>query len=748
MAELARTRRPKNRPFEVGVLLALGIGALYVGQGIFIPLVLAVLIAFALNPIVDRMRRLGLPQLAAVLITVFLITGIALLASYVMVGQLLRLAADLPQYQQTVANKLRALQGGGVDSPLGKLAKVLEDLGNQVGPGTPTTQPAPIPVTIADRPASPLTGLTGVFGSILGPLATGTLVFIFSIFLLLERVELRDRFLKLVSRGDLRTSTKVMDESAGRVSRYLLVQLGVNGGFGIVFGAGMLVLGVPNAVLWGLLAIVFRYIPFIGTFAAVIFPAALAFAVDPGWTMLIGVVGIYLALELVTTNAIEPNLYGTSTGLSAMAVLIAAIFWATLWGLVGLVLATPLTVCLVVLGRYVPQLGFLDILLGSEPVLLPEERFYQRLLAGNVAEAVELSETEVKDGDATEFFDRVALPALRLAAADLERDSSDLGRRRNVVDALNGVVEELETSSSSDVVNLRGPVMIIGGKTELDGAAANMLAYSLSAVGVETHQSPPMSLNKDGIAQLDLSAARAVVLCYLDSHPQPYVRYAAARLHRKRAGVAIVACLLGARSETDAADASILKVDAIARSVAEAIVQVELLLQATSKANVSDLPLKPAEVIRLEHQRRFASQTDWLAARAPQIAETFHVSLAMAKLTQPDTAGGTSAHRGLAERVIAADEPIAIADAALDKDAADDAFLVENGFRSFLGVPLKTAAGETIGTLALYDSVARDLAAELGPLTLEAAALVASLEAHAEASPLAAGEANGGTVHA
>ena len=725
MVELARDRRPKSRPFEVAALIALGIGALYVGQGIFIPLVLAVLVAFALNPIVDRLRRLGVPRLAAVIFTVVLVSGVAVLAGYVMTGQLLKLAADLPQYQQTVATKLRALQGGGADSPLGRLAKVLEDLGTQVDPSTATTQPAPIPVTIADRPASPLTGLTGVFGSILGPLATGTLVFIFSVFLLLERVELRDRFLKLVSLGDLRTSTKVMDESAGRVSRYLLVQLGVNCGFGIVFGAGMFLLGVPNAILWGLLAIVFRYIPFIGTFAAVIFPAALAFAVDPGWTMLIGVLGIYLALELVTTNAIEPNLYGTSTGLSAMAVLIAAIFWATLWGLVGLVLATPLTVCLVVLGRYVPQLRFLDILLGSEPVLLPEERFYQRLLAGNVAEAVELSETESKNGDAAQFFDKIGLPALRLAAADLERDSSDLGRRRNVVEALSGVVDEFDSTSNKETVPLRGPVTIIAGKTELDGAAANMLAYSVRSSGIDTHVVPPSSLNKDGFAQLDLSSARVVVLCYLDTHPEPYIRYASTRIRRKRPETAILACLFSAPTDPKVAahDPATLRVNATARSLSEALEQVETLLAQISEGDSADVRPEQRSNDRLEASRRFASQTDWLTSRASEIAEKFHAPLSTAKLALSE-----SPENDLAARVVAAGEPIIIADVALAKDAADDAFLVENSFRSFIGVPLKTAAGDTIGSLALYDAVPREFEDELGALILDAAALVAGLE--------------------
>ena len=741
MADLVGARRPRIRPLETAALFALGIGALYLGQGIFIPLVLAVLVAFALNPIVELLRRLGLPQLLSVLVTVMLVTGVALLAGYVMVSQLLKLAVDLPQYQQTIGEKLRALQGGGVDGPFGRLAKSLEELGKQVSPtGTSGSQPAPLPVTIADRPASPLAGLTGVFGSILGPLATGTLVFIFSVFLLLERVELRDRFLKLVSLGDLRTSTKVMDESAGRVSRYLLVQLAINCSFGIVFGAGMFLLGVPNAVLWGLLAIIFRYIPFVGTFAAVLFPAALAFAVDPGWTMLLGVLGLYLALELLTTNAIEPNLYGTSTGLSPMAVLIAAIFWATLWGLVGLVLATPLTVCLVVLGRYVPQLGFLDILLGSEPVLRSEERFYQRLLAGNVAEAIELTETELVDGNAAEFFDRVAIPALRLAETDLQRDSSDLGRRRNVVEVVTGVIEELDTQEAVEADQTRGTVLVIGGRTELDGATASMLGHALSAAGIEARQAPPMSLNRDGIVQLDLSASKVVCLCYLDPRPQAFIRYASARLHRKKPGITVLACMFGNGAEIEAVDLSVLRADAVARSIEEATKYIKALLEAPPAVEGSRVVSKPAEDPRLDHLRRFASESDWLAGAAQAIAEEFRVPLAMAQLAPLEPATATAAHRGLAQRVLAAGEPIMISDATLDKEAVDDAFLVENGFRAFLGVPLKVASGETIGTVAIYDNAARDFSSELPGLVRRTESLMAQLEARTETTSTPPGE--------
>jgi predicted PurR-regulated permease PerM len=729
MSDATPTKRRRSSPLEVAGIIALSIGALYVGQGIFIPVVLATLVAFALNPIVERLRRLGVPQLAAVLVTVLVVTGLALLAGYVMLTQLLKLAIDLPQYQQIVTTKLQGLQGSGLEGPFGRLTSLIEDLGKQLSPGTPITQPAPIPVTIADRPASPLEGLTGVFGSILGPLATGTLVFIFSIFLLLERVELRDRFLKLVSLGDLRTSTKVMDESAGRVSRYLLVQLVVNCVFGVVFGAGMFLLGVPNAILWGLLAIVFRYIPFIGTFAAVLFPAAIAFAVDPGWTMLLGVIGIYLALELLTTNAIEPNLYGTSTGLSPMAVLIAAIFWATLWGLVGLVLATPLTVCLVVLGRYVPRLQFLNTLLGSEPVLLPEERFYQRLLAGNVAEAVELTEAELKDRDATEYFDRVAIPALRLAEADLERDASDLSRRRNVVEGVNEVVDELDADLLTGA-QVRGPVTIIGGKTELDAAGGTMLAHSLKAVGIEVHVAPPTSLTKDGLAQIDLTRSRVVLLCYMDPHPEPYARYASGRLLRKKNDLAIVACLFGAGSQLDKIDVETLRVDVAVRTISAAVQETDRLLRTRADCEDSDTQLTPAEA-ELELLRRFAPQKERFAEAGRHLAEAFGVPLAIAQLKAFGKSEVVSSQT-LMERVIRAGEPVILTNVSVDKDASDDPFLVENGFHSFLGVPLKVPSGEIVGTIMLYDSVERDFATDLGEVIREAVLLVADLEARSQ----------------
>ncbi len=718
---------------ESAGLFALAIAGLYLGQGILIPLVLAVLVAFALNPVVERLRRAHLPHMVAVIVTVSLVTLISLAVAYLIATQLLKLASDLPQYQETIAQKLRGLQGGSEDSPLGRLAKAVEELGRQVSPAANNPTTNPIPVTITNVPPSPFEGLSGLFGSILGPLATAALVIIFSIFLLLERVDLRDRFLKLVSRGDLRTSTIIIDESAGRVSRYLLIQLAVNFGFGAVFGAGMFVLGVPNAILWGLLAIVFRYIPFIGTLVAVLLPAALAFAVDPGWAMLVGVVALYGALELVTTNAIEPRLYGSSTGISALAVLVAAIFWATLWGTVGLVLATPITVCLVVLGRYVPQLAFLETLLGSEPVLLPEERLYQRLLAGNDGEALELAERELTAGQPAEFFDRVALPALKLAEADLELDGSDLPRRRTVAETITSVLDDIDIPLEAEEQDQDGvTAVVIGGRTELDAAAASMLALTLRSARVVTRQLPPVTLTREGIAQLSIGSAKVVCLCYLGDSPQPYLRSAASRLRRKNTEVKVVACLFG--HDSPEVEPSTLNADAIARTVSEAVL---LATQWTSPPLTSPssvaIDADKEDEATIGSFRQAALAGDWAALRTKDIAERFGAALAIAEFRSPSKLSGSPEPTDLTDRVLKSPEPVAITDISLEKDHVDSAAMVANGFRSFIGVPL-VLDGQVVGALSLFDVSPRDFSESAAPLVEEAQKLVASLAVRVEES--------------
>ena len=347
---------------------------------------------------------------------------------------------------------------------------------------------------------------------------------------------------------------------ASRVSRYLLMQLLVNVSYAIPIGVGLYFIGVPNAVLWGVLAAILRFIPYLGPFLAALFPLALAIAVDPGWSMLIWVIALIVTVELISNNVVEPWLYGSSTGLSSFAIIIAAIFWTTLWGPVGLFLSTPLTVCLVVIGRYVPRLEFLGVLLGSDPVLAPEERFYQRLIAGNIEEAVEIAETYVDETSSSEFYDEVAIPALRLAENDRQRSASDMAYRRVVADGVAAVVHEVaEHVSETESVPGDDPgdgavepaqpaverrVLCIGGRTELDRAASEMVAQVLVEHGTGVRVLPPIAVSQDAIGQLDLDGIDVVCISYLHPQPQVFARYVCRRLKRRARNLKTIVCFL------------------------------------------------------------------------------------------------------------------------------------------------------------------------------------------------------------
>lgn len=740
--EFQRDPEPRRRepaadsPMAVTAFFLIAIAALYFGQGIFVPLVLAILLAFALAPVVNALRRIGLPRMAATIVTVAVTAGLLALVSYLVVSQLLKLAADLPQYQITIAQKVRALQetaeGGGA---LDRLAGMIERLGQQIAPKVAEGETAPLPVTIAQAPPSPLNGLSQMLGAVLGPLATAAIVAIFVVFVMLQREDLGDRLLKLISRGDLRTTTKAVREAAARVSRYLFVQFAVNASYGVVFGAGLVFLGIPNAPLWGLFAIILRYIPFVGTILAVGFPAALAFAVDPGWGTLAAVLALYFGMELVTTNAIEPRLYGSSTGLSALAVLVAAIFWATLWGPIGLILATPMTVCLVVLGRYVPQLRFLEVLLGSEPVLEPDEKLYQRLLAGNVEEAVEMAEAGIREKRATGYYDEVVLPALRRAAADLQNDASDLGPRRMVAQSVSALIEEVGelAGEAAPEAPPRGTVLAVGGKTELDGAAAEMVAQIATAAGFAGSALAPMAVRPESIGQLDLDGVDIVCLAYLGPDPRSYVRYVAARLRRRKPELGIVACLLGSPGDWDDTEPAELRADAIATDLAGLERTLPQLLATQAGAERGAAPAEAAD--GLNALRQAAHRDGWLEPRCGAIARGFDATLALAMLVAPEAADGPEAGEAapaehLARKAMARRELLVIEDVSADAAFAEDPYLLENGIQFCALAPLVTTGGEAVGALGIFDDAPRAFGPEARQRFAAAAReLIAEIEA-------------------
>ncbi|HSS48855.1 MAG TPA: AI-2E family transporter [Thermoanaerobaculia bacterium] len=454
-----------DRPQRVSLLsLALITAALYFGREVLIPLALALLISFILTPLVQGLQQFRLGRVPAVLIVVLLVFGGMATVAWTMGRQVVDLAETLPKYEQNIRAKAASLRGGG-SSVLNAAKKNVEHLKEELGvggssaPAAPpprlagkpqTTAGAPVAVTVVEPPLSPIAVLRVAVSPLLGPLGTAGLVLIFVIFMLIRREDMRDRLLRLSGEGRLNVTTQALDEAAHRVSRYLLMQSLVNSGTAVAVGVGLLLIGVPNALLWGLLAGILRFIPYVGPWVAASLPVLISLAVFPGWLQPALALGLFLLIELISNNVVEPLLYGAETGISTIGILVAAVFWTWLWGPVGLLLATPLTVCLVVLGRYVPQFRFLSVLLGDEPPLPLEAQVYHRLLAMDPAEAGAVLEASLKDKTVAEHYDRVLIPALILAERDRHRGELTTEREDFVDTTLRDWIEELAGRTAED----------------------------------------------------------------------------------------------------------------------------------------------------------------------------------------------------------------------------------------------------------------------------------------------------------
>ena len=429
-------------------------GILYFGRDVLIPLALSVLLAFLLAPGVRHLERRKVPRAAATAIMVGMSCVVMAALIWVSVVQILSLAASLPEYKKNIQNKVSVLRSD-LEGSLGKARRTIDEISTEITKdGAPGTRKAPsprlqapadrpIPVTIEEAPSTPFEFMRDIVMLLVVPLTVAGAVILFTFIILLKREDLRDRLIRLVGRGQLNVTTQVFEEAADRVSRYLRVQLIVNISYGLPVAIALYALGVPNAALWGLLATALRFIPYIGAWIAAAMPIALAFAISDGWSLVVWTVAVFLVLELVSNNIIEPWVYGSSTGMSAIAIIAAAIFWTWLWGAVGLLLAVPLTVCLVVMGRYVPQLAFLSIMLGDQPVLPLEERLYQRLLARDQEEALELAETYVDEHGLEALYESVLISVLALAERDRHNEVLTDERMRFVFDSLRTLVDDI-----------------------------------------------------------------------------------------------------------------------------------------------------------------------------------------------------------------------------------------------------------------------------------------------------------------
>jgi hypothetical protein len=435
-----------------------------------------------------------------------------------------------------------------------------------VAPDTTGTAPVAAPADQPPKPAlveirqpdqEPLQLIQNVVGPLLEPLTTAGIVVVFVIFFLLRREDLRERFIRLAGARDLRRTTEALDDAARRLSRYLLIQSAINACFGLLIGTGLWLIGVPNPVLWGVLAMLLRFVPYIGVVIAAAFPAALAVAVAPGWSMLAWTIVLFAVVEPITGSVIEPWLYGRNTGISAVAIIVAAAFWTWLWGPIGLLLSTPLTVCLVVLGRHVDRLEFLDIILGDRPALAPEEGFYQRVLAGDPDEAAFRAEAFLKGKPLSAYYDEVAIKGLALAQLDMNRGGLDHERRVQIKEAVDGIIDDL--SDHEDTVPIAGmnrdkateppppasagdvvpaawqerAAMCVAGRGSLDEASAAMLAQLLGKHGIGASIVPCNAVSAANLFRLDTAGVELAVLCYLEAGGFSNPRYLVRRLRRK-----------------------------------------------------------------------------------------------------------------------------------------------------------------------------------------------------------------------
>lgn len=480
------------------LILSLVVAGLYFARDVLQPLALAILISFLLAPLIRRLERWGLGRVTSVITATLFAFGIISVVGYLVAGQVIDLADRLPDYKANLGQKISAFKTTP-GSPFSRATRTLRELnrelteaqdsvesgepvaGPQVGPAVPL--PPPVPVAVMKTPESALTSLQELMAPIIAPLGTAAIVIIFVIFILLEREDLRDRIIHLVGRSRLGVTTQAMDDAARRVSRYLLAQLIVNVTYGIPIGIGLYFIGIPNAFLWALLCAVLRFVPYIGPWIGASLPLLLSLAVSPSWAEPLLTLGLFIVVELISNNIVEPWLYGASTGLSPMAIIVSAVFWTWLWGTPGLLLATPLTVCIAVLGKYVPNLSFLDVLLGDKPPITVADRFYQRLLAIDQEETLELVEAHIQVNALPSAFDEIVAPSLRRCESDFRSGELDAARREEMFYTVRELLAELGDAHETEPDEAR--VVCLPASNEADELAGIMLARLLADAGVK-----------------------------------------------------------------------------------------------------------------------------------------------------------------------------------------------------------------------------------------------------------------------
>lgn len=747
----------------VGMMIAsLVIAALYFGREMLIPLALASLLGFLLDPAVSRLKRWGLPRLAAAVVVVALALGVLGGLGMYLGSQVQQLSADLPTYQSTIRDKLRGLRKkanmpSAWDGVFKTYHTVEKEMVNTDG------KPARVQKVQIETPESkPTTQMLQWLSRIAEPVTTAGIVLLFVILILLDRDELRDRLLRLMG-GNLHLATDALDEASRRIGKYLRMQFIVNLSYGIPLAAGLWLIGVPGAILWGVLGAIMRFVPYVGPMLSAVFPLALAFAVDPGWNMFLMTLGLILLLELISNNVIEPWLYGSSTGLSTLSIIVAATFWTALWGPIGLILSTPLTVCLLVMGRNIPSLKFIEILLGSEPVLGPQQRLYQRLLADDSDDAVSTALETVEQGlparpgqqdkanAVSNFYDEVAIPALRIATQQ-HLETATAEHRLRLSSGMDALLEELQEHypvsnepqpDAAGKPRRRLRIHSAGARWEVDTLAAAMVAHveglyghevssSDWALATQTHlglrSSHGLPADKDWRQAMQYTDL--LVLSMFNSQPQSMARRLVRRMQRRWPGVPIVLALFNA--PTAAADpgfAARCGAQACVTSMHELHLWVEALQAEELSEGVIAAPVPEDDAARVQclhdsgvmdealtplyrdtvQKAINAFNTRWAQVSWVDAQHVYAPGSLLVLQTEGDHGAGMAREQSICSYVVYQAELVVIGDIARDPRFSGNPNLQQKQVRFYAGAPLIDRKGYVLGCFAIMDDQPRNM---------------------------------------
>jgi predicted PurR-regulated permease PerM len=743
-----------ERGFVLLASFALIAAILYFAKEVFIPIALALLFTFLLAPLVMRLQKWKFPKAVAIVTAVTLTFAVVALVAWLVSTHFISLVEQLPKYEKNLQAKVHQLKGSqnpGVFTRAIGILKSLQDdfesVADQATPPKPEPGTRENPLTVemkAPKPTS-LQILQRTLSPLLGPAGTIGIVTLLVLTMLFRREDLRDRFIKVISGGKLNRATEAVDDAANRISRYLLMQLVINVTYGIPIGIGLYFIGVPNALLWGVLATLLRFIPYLGPWIAALFPLALAFAVDPGWTRLLLTASLFVIIELISNNVIEPWLYGSSTGVSPVAIVGGALFWTWLWGPIGLFLCTPLTVCVVVMGKYVPGLNFISDMFGSEPVLEPHARFYQRMLAMDAEEMLQIAEEHLENHDLITFYDQVMIPALILAEEDRQTGRLAEMRQQFIVQNSRELIEDLGEREASKGESPAAPpgkaeVLCLPAKDDADEIAALMLVQVLQAKGI----SADIVSATDPIEQCDQLVNGKDLRGVIISALPPAAFAPARRLCRKlKKSCPLLNVTVGIWTP-HAAVTDLTKRLASARpqSVVTTLRSAVEQLSRPAEEKVAKAPTaaasreeSPIDVGKLSN----STPEEIFNVVKREVARTFGVPLAFVSIVQLDeafwTAHSAQTHDAEGTNELLRDSPICahtaeadpmvVEDVSKDKRFANDTFLKARGIESYIAAPL-------LGSLCVLDTKPRALKpGELRELQSIAGTLMRLIESRA-----------------